>query len=188
MSGCSHALLVRGAFPKVSVTSPSEPVSIGVRASWLGSVGGVRARGFVSRSFLCWGFLASFHLCGLPCLVHVPVLTPTWQFLCSVIRWSFVVRWGALTCGCLRWPVCWLPCNSLHAVMRPWTDTAHSLNCPYHHHHHRQFGSSRNAPCSWGFRPPVWHNRFAFICVRWCLCGNMSFMCSTKFEVGFLVA
>ena len=80
VSGCSHALLVRGAFEvepsKVSVTSPSEPVSIGVvRASWLGFWGGgrVRACGFVSRSFRCWGFLASFQLCGLPCLVHVPV-------------------------------------------------------------------------------------------------------------------
>ena len=33
----------------------------------------VCSRGFVSRSFRCWGFLASFHLCGLPCLDHVPV-------------------------------------------------------------------------------------------------------------------
>ena len=33
----------------------------------------VCSRGFVSRSFRCWGFLTSFHLCGLPCLDHVPV-------------------------------------------------------------------------------------------------------------------
>ena len=55
----------------VSVTSPSEPVSIGVRASWLGFVGGFFPR--LSHVVSVLGFLTSFHLCGLPCLDLVPV-------------------------------------------------------------------------------------------------------------------
>ena len=58
----------------VSVTSPSEPVSIGVRASWLGFVGGFPAVlshvrfgvGVSSRPFTCVGCLvwimSRFHL------------------------------------------------------------------------------------------------------------------------------
>ena len=76
-SSRSHALLVRGAFEvepsMVSVTSPSEPVSIGVCASWLGFVGGLFPRflshvrfgvGVSSRPFTCVGCLV---------LDHVPV-------------------------------------------------------------------------------------------------------------------
>ena len=104
----------------VSVTSPSEPVSIGVRASWLGFVGGLFPRfcltfvsvlGFPHVLSPVWVALSG------SCPGSISTLSPTWQFFCSVTRWSFVVRWGALTCGCLRWPACWLPCNSLHAVM-----------------------------------------------------------------------
>ena len=71
LSGLSVSHLFIG-FQLPSVcSSPSEPVSIGVLASWPCFWGlGSRARGFVSR-FRCWGFLASLHLCGLPWLVHV---------------------------------------------------------------------------------------------------------------------
>ena len=99
-SGCSHALLVRGAFEvepsMVSVTSPSEPVSIGVRASWLGFVGGLFPR-FCLTSVSVLGFPRVLSpvwvaLSG-SCLGSISTLIPTWQFFCSVIRWSFVVRW-----------------------------------------------------------------------------------------------
>ena len=124
VSGCSHALLVRWAFEvepsKVSVTSPSEPVSIDVRASWLGFVG-------VSCPRFCLTFVS---VLGFP-----RVLSPVWVALSGscpgfhldtdsdmavfVLGHSMELcrEVGALTCGCLRWPACWLPCNSLHAVM-----------------------------------------------------------------------
>ena len=67
----------------VSVTSPSEPVSIGVRASWLGFVGGFFPRlshvrfgvGFPHVLSPVWVALSG----SCPC--SISTLIPTWQFL-----------------------------------------------------------------------------------------------------------
>ena len=67
----------------VSVTSPSEPVSIGVRASWLGFVGGLFPRfcltfvsvlGFPHVLSPVWVALSG------SCPGSISTLIPTWQF------------------------------------------------------------------------------------------------------------
>ena len=98
-SGCSHAWPLKLSHPWCLLLRLLNQCG---SVLWV-----VCSRGFVSRPFRCWGFLASFHLCGLPCLdpvsdsnMAVFLLGHSMELCREVEEHSLVGACGGQLAGC----------------------------------------------------------------------------------------